>query len=398
MKSALIPLIALPLGFAAVHANPSDDWERLNDWSIGDVLFPNLHLHGVGGFTTGDAEELASGGHDPQRQAFSAQAIEPGVSLRTKYLEGFANYLGFQDAEGEWDGEWEEAFGKIVNIPGGFELKGGQYLSRFGALNDKHLHAWDFVDTEMVLGRFLGEDGLLLQGGELGWLLPLGTDPAWVSVATLGYGNARSHEHEHGHEEGEEEFPHEGEESALADDVWTARLMTRYRFDDFHTVTAGFSYAAGTNGFERDTDVIGFDAEYLWRENGLEPGGRAFRWRNELLWRDVDAYSEHDEDEDGVIDEIYSGTYQEWGFYTHAIYSWNDRLDTGLRLGWVEGVDDFGQDERFRISPAATWWFDEGRRVGLRAQYNFDSIASSDDEHSLWFQLSIALGSSEEVR
>ncbi len=109
------------------------------------MLFPNLHLHGVGGFTTGDAEELASGGHDPQREAFSAQAIEPGVSLRTKYVEGFANYLGFQDAEGEWDGEWEEAFGKIVNIPGGFELKGGQYLSRFGALNDKHLHAWDFV-------------------------------------------------------------------------------------------------------------------------------------------------------------------------------------------------------------------------------------------------------------
>jgi hypothetical protein len=144
--------------------------------------------------------------------------------------------------------------------------------------------------------------------------------------------------------------------------------------------------------------VIGFDAEYLWRENGLEPGGRAFRWRNELLWRDVDAYSEHDEDGDGVIDEIYSGTYREWGFYTHAIYSWNDRFDTGLRLGWVEGVDDFGQDERFRISPAATWWLDQGRRVGLRAQYNYDSIASREDEHSLWFQLSIALGSTEEVR
>ena len=174
--------------------------------------------------------------------------------------------------------------------------------------------------------------------------------------------------------------------------------MARYRFDDFHTVTAGISWAAGTNGFGRDTDVIGIDAEYLWRENGLEPGGRAFRWRNEVLWRDVDAYSEHDEDEDGVIDEIFSGTYQEWGVYTHAIYSWSGRLDTGLRLGWVEGVDDFGQNERFRISPAVSWWFDKGRRVGIRAQYNYDSIASRDDEHSLWFQLNIALGSSEEVR
>jgi hypothetical protein len=396
MKFPLFPLFVLPLSAVAV-GEPSHAWERFNDWSIGGVLFPNLHLHGVGGFTSGEAEELASGGHDPQREAFSAQAIEPGVSLRTEYVEGFANYLWFQDAEGDWDGEWEEAFGKIVNIPGGFELKGGQYLSRFGALNDKHLHAWDFVDSEMVLGRFLGDDGLLLQGGELGWTLPLGMDPALVSVVSLGYGNARAHDHGHEHEPGEE-FPHEGEEAALADDVWTARLMARYRFDDFHTVTAGISSAAGTNGFGRDTDVIGIDAEYLWRENGLEPGGRAFRWRNEFLWRDVDAYSAHDDDEDGVIDETYHGTYQEWGFYTHAIYSWCERLDTGLRLGWVEGIDDFGQDERFRISPAVTWWFDKGRRVGMRAQYNYDSIASRDDEHSLWLQLNIALGSPEEVR
>jgi hypothetical protein len=397
MKLSLLPLLALPLTAAANESSPSSDaWERANDWGIGDVLFPNLHLHGVGGFTTGEQEELASGGHDPQREPFSAQAIEPGLSLRTKYIEGFANYLFFQDGEGDWDGELEEAFGKIVNIPGGFEIKGGQYLSRFGALNNKHLHAWDFVDSEMVLSRFLGDDGLLLQGGELSWTLPFGMDPAFVSVATLGFGNARAHDHEHEHEG--EETPHEGEEGALADDVWTARVMGRYRFDDFHTVTAGLSWAGGTNGFGRDTGVLGLDAEYLWRERGLEPGGRAFRWRNELLWRDVKAFSEHDDDEDGVIDETFRGTYNEWGFYTHAIYTWNARLDTGLRLGWVEGIDDFGQDERLRVSPSVSWWFDEGRRIGLRAQYNYDSIASSDDEHSLWLQLNIALGSVEEVR
>jgi hypothetical protein len=387
MKLHLISLTLLPLTACA------DSWERFNDWSIGDVWFPHLHLHGVGGFTSGDAGELASGGHDPQRQSFSAQAIEPGLSLRTQYLEGFANYLWFQEGDGAWEGELEEAFGKIVNIPGGFELKAGQYLTRFGALNDKHLHAWDFIDSEMVLGRFLGDDGLLLRGGELSWTLPLGMDPALVSVASLGFGNARDLDHGHGGHDDHEEALHEGEEAALMDEVWTARLMGRYRFDDFHAVSAGVSWAGGKNGFGRDTQVLGFDAEYLWRENGLEAGGRAFRWRNELLWRDVQALSYHEED-----DETFRGTYSEWGFYTHAIYTWNDRLDTGLRLGWVEGVDDFGQDERFRISPAVTWWFDDARRVGVRAQYNYDSIASHDDEHSLWLKLSISLGSTEEVR
>ncbi len=402
MKTILpiISFVAIPM---IGQSQESDAWKRVNDWGIGGILFPNVHLHGGGGFTGGEAEELASGGHDPKREEFSAQAVEPGVSLRTKYLEGFANYLFFQDGEGDWDGELEEAFGKIVNIPGGFELKGGQYLSRFGALNDKHLHAWDFVDSEMTLSRFLGEDGLLLQGAELSWTVPFGMDPSFVSIASLGYGNARAHAHEAGHEHGAEETPHEGDESTLADDVWTARLMGRYRFDDFHSITAGTSWAGGTNGFGRDGNVFGLDAEYLWRENGLEHGGRAFRLRGELLWRDQDAYSEHDEDEDGIIDvttgdEIFSGSYKEVGAYAHAIYTWNNHLDTGLRLGWVEGVDDFGQDERFRVSPSATWWLDDERRVGLRAQYNFDSIASHDDEHSVWFQLNIALGSTEEVR
>lgn len=371
-------------------ASAADSWERFNDWGIGDVLFPNLHLHGVGGFSTGDPEELASGAHDPRREPFSAQGIEPGLSLRTRYIEGFANYLFYQNEDGDWDGEMEEAFGKITNIPGGFELKGGQYLSRFGALNDKHPHAWDFVDSEIARSRFLGDEGLLLQGGELSWRLPFGYEPVFTSIASVGYGNARTHEHEHEH--GEEETPHEGGESVPVDDVWTARLMGRFRFNDFHAVSAGFSWAGGTNGFGRDTNVTGLDAEYLWREHGLEAGGRAFRWRNEFLWRDVEAFSMHEEG-----NEVFSGNYTEWGFYTHAIYTWNARLDTALRLGWVEGVDDFGQDERLRVSPAISWWFDDGRRIGLRAQYNFDAIASRDDEHSLWLQLNLALGSDVEV-
>lgn len=387
--------------FAPAHtifANPADDWEKFNDWSIGGLLFPNLHFHGVGGFSTGKAEELASGGHDPKRDPFSAQAIEPGLSVRTQYFEAFSNYLFYQDTTGDWDGELEEAFGKCINIPGGFEIKGGRYLTRFGALNDKHLHAWDFVDAEISNARMLGEDGLLLEGAELSWTLPLGLDPAWVSIASLGYGNAPAHDHEEEHEHEGEEIPHEADGAFVADDVVTARLMARNRINDFHSITAGTSWAGGTNGFGRDTNVFGMDVEYLWRENGLEKGGRAFRWRTEWLWRDVDAFSQHDENGDGVIDETFVGNYDENGIHSHAIMTWSPRFDSGLRVAWIGGVDDFGQAERFRVSPSFTWWLDDARRVGLRTQYNFDSIASADDEQSLWLQLNIALGSVGEVR
>jgi hypothetical protein len=396
----------------------ADTWSRLNDWSIGGILFPSLHLHGTGGFSTGNPAELATGGHDPRREDISAQAIEPGLSLQTKYLEGFANYVFFQDAAGDWDGELEEAFGKLTNIPGGFELKGGQFLSRFGAANDKHLHAWDFIDAELVRSRFLGDDGLLLRGGEISWTLPLGTDPVFTSIVSLGYGETRPHEHSpaHGHdgEEHAEESTYDSEEAALADDVWTARLMGRYRFSDFHSLTGGFSYAGGNNGFGRRTDVAGVDLEFLWRENGLEPGGRAFRWRNEFLWRQVEASASDEQDaheadhgdhagdsEEADHDdheEIASGTFNETGLYSSAVYTWNKHLDTGLRVGWVGGIGDFGQDERLRVSPNLTWWLDNDRRIALRTQYNYDSLGDSGDEHSVWFQVSIALGSTTEVR
>lgn len=398
IASSVLPSLAGDPSSTHAPANTTDAWERFNDWSIADILFPNIHIHSLGGGSSGEIDELETGGHDPKRQSFSAQAIEPGMSLRTKYVEGFANYLFYQDGNGDWDGELEEAFGKIVNIPGGFELKGGQYLSRFGMINDKHLHAKDFVDSEIVLSRFLGDDGLKLQGGEVSWTLPFGMDPTFVSIATLGFGDAPADDHGHGHEESADEPPHEGEEGTLTDDVWTARIVSRYRFDDFHSVTIGASSAGGTNGFGRDTHVAGLDAEYLWRENGLEKGGRAFRLRGEALWRDVDAFSEHDEDEDGVIDETYAGNYQELGFHTQAIYTWNNHLDTALRLEWAQGVDDFGQDERFRISPSVAYWFDDGRRIGVRAQYNHDMLSGGRNENSIWFQLNIALGSSEEVR
>ena len=99
-----------------------------------------------------------------------------------------------------------------------------------------------------------------------------------------------------------------------------------------------------------------------------------------------------------MIDETYVGNYDEDGIHTHAIMTWCQHFDSGLRVAWIGGVDDFGQAERFRVSPSLTWWLDDARRVGLRTQYNFDSVAGEDDEQSLWFQVNIALGSNQEVR
>jgi hypothetical protein len=392
MKHTTTTLLAAAMLGSVAHAQTAgpDAWEHFNDWNINDVLFGTLHLQGVGGFSSTDPDDLALGEHDPKRQSFSAQAIEPSLSLRTPFFEAYANYLWFQDDHGDWDGELEELFGKIL-LPGGFEIKGGQFLSRFGIVNNRHSHAWDFVDAEMTISRFLGEEGLMLRGVEASWELPFQFAPGLTNVATLGYGKARSHDHGHGHA-----LPpgvlFDEEEAYLAEKILTARWMSRYAISDFHTIAAGVSYAGGDNEFDRSTHVYGVDFAYQWRENGLESGGRAFRLSNELVWRRVSAF------EEGVFpDPDESGRYTEFGFYTTGTYTWNNHLDTSLRFSWLEGVDELGLEERFRISPALTWWVDGDRRVGLRTQYNYDRI-EGESEHTVWFQLNIALGSRVEVR
>ena len=87
-------MLTLTAAYAETSA-PSDEWDRFNDWTIADTIFPNLNLHGVGGFSTGHLDELATGGHDPLRKEFSAQSIEPSLSLRTEYFEAFSNYIFF---------------------------------------------------------------------------------------------------------------------------------------------------------------------------------------------------------------------------------------------------------------------------------------------------------------
>lgn len=384
---------------APSETDPSSPPSVTKGLQLAIELRPSLHLHGVGGVSSRDPEGLATGGHDPRREPFSAQALEPGLSLRAGHIEGFSNYLWGQDADGTWDGHLEEAFLKLVDLPGGFEVRGGRMLSRFGALNDRHLHAWDFVDGELANTEFLGEDGLLLEGGDLTWTVPTRMEPYFTALATLGFGQAPAHGHEeheaHEHEEG---ALYESDEGVPMDDVVTARLVGRHRPSDFHQWTGGISAARGTNGFDRRSHVWGIDLEYQWRENGLESGGRAFRWRNELLWREVGASSEHDEDDDGVIDETHSGTYDETGLHTHLLYTPHDRIDTGLRLAWIGGIDEFGDQARFRVSPAVTFWLTPERKASLRAQYNFDAVEDDKDGHALWLQLNIALGSTGEVR
>lgn len=384
--------------------------------TLGPLDFtPSAHFNGAIGDSSGNPEDLAVGHHDPTREDGTVQGIEAGMSLRAGPIEGFAVHTFSYGAEEDWDNEWEEAFLKIKEIPGGFELRGGRLFPRFGRHNANHLHAWEFVDMPLVWGRFLGDDGLITDGGDVTWLKRgIGT----TCGITAGYGEAKAHAHDHGHEghneaeNGEEEHEDEHEEDhhdqhghsgelLFSDGVGFGRAFAQFRHNDFNAFEAGLSLAVGEDEADRELVVAGADFSCTWRENGLEPGGRAVTWLTEFLYRDVEdgetAHEEHDAEDgehEGHEYEMLSGG-SEWGFYSQVIYTHNHHLDAGLRLGYVEGDEELGSSDRFRASPAITTYLDPYRRVMLRFQYNYDDIQNEDEEHSFWLQAGLSWGGTE---
>ncbi len=359
-------------------------------------LSPSVHFNGAVGVSSADhVEDLAVGHHDPTRADGTLQGLELGASLRVNdYLQGFATYALHYGAEREWEGEWEEAFLKWANLPGGFELRGGRMLGRFGVNNTTHMHGWDFVDMPLATGLLLGEDGLVLDGGDVTWTCRFGTLTAGM---VAGYGKAVTHDHGHGDHDGDHDDDHAEDDAhhghGWEDEVGYGRLFGVYQPNDFNRWSVGLSGAFGDNEDHRTRAVYGLDATYLWRENGLQSGGRALRWTTEALLMHQshrDVHHEHDHDDHDADEHPADDTL--FGLYSQAVWTWNEKLDTGLRIGYVEGEGD--REDRVRVSPAVTYRPLGSSAVQLRLQYNYDDLKTTT-EHTAWAQLGLSWGGPE---
>lgn len=374
-------------------------------------FLPSVYFNGAVGRSSADhVEDLAVGHHDPTRTDGTVQGLELGASLRTGwYLEGFATYTLHYGASEEWEGEWEEAFLKLVELPGGFEVRGGRMLARFGALNAIHLHGWESVDLPLVSGLLLGEDGLIVDGGALAWIR---RDRMLTYGAIAGYGRVKAHAHgDHGDEEhtdgdhdDHEAHDDHDEHDDHAEGGWDGdaaygRLFAIYRANDFNQWTLGASGAVGDNAQKRSRSVLGLDLTYQWRANGLEAGGRALRWTTEVMTK-IEKLAHDDHDEDAHDDHAHeAGEHGDelervvtTGFYTQAVWTWNTHWDTGLRIGVVEREGE--RDARYRVSPAVTWRPWGTPAVAMRLQYNYDDLGA-DEEHTVWAQLGLSWGGGE---
>lgn len=367
------------------------NWLTGEGVSLGGVLFPHVHFDAIYGGSTTDPTTLVVGHHDPDREGWTISNIEVGASLRAnEYIEAFGTYAVKIDLDNKWAGEYEEWFLKLKNLPGELELRGGQYYNRIGIQNIFHPHGFDWADQYLVNGRFFGEDGLASIGGEVTWKLPVN----WTSLINVSVGVPPTREEEaHTEPEIEPEFEAEG---ATFDDVFTVVNWTNlYDYNDFHQFRAGLSAAWGDNLWGKTTQIYAAHFEYQWRQNGYESGGSYWRWRTEAMLRRFGAISGHLPGEEKNEEKTYDGNLDEFGIYTSLAYGLSNGLEFGLRGEFVEGIAAAGLDQRFRISPGATYYMNKSRTVKLRLQYNYDHSNDFDDEHSIWAQIGFAWGGPE---
>src|SRR5436309_5090319 len=368
----------------------------------GGKNYMNISLDGLFALAYSSAADLHNievGDHDPQQRGFNARNTELAFDGAVDpYFEGFANIVFKLDNDNETEVEVEEAFMQTTNLPYNLQLKAGQFFAAFGRLNPVHPHAWEFVDTPLVNGLFLGPDGLRGVGAQTSWTLPL----PWYSQLIFASQNGRGSTGFSFRNPGEDgmffdRITTDREARGLQDFVWIPRWENSVDLSPTQVVLAGVSGAFGSNetGANSRTQIYGVDFLYKWKSSHAEGGFPFVKWQTEFMYRRFEAG--RGANESFPVAE----TFHDWGLYSQVLW--------GFKKGWVAGIrgdyvdmqdskftDDLDRQSRWRISANLTWYPTEFSKI--RLQYNQDSLEenfflSGRQVESVFLQWEFILGS-----
>src|SRR5438067_3426376 len=368
----------------------------------GGKAYMNISLDGLFALAYSSAADLHNievGDHDPQQRGFNARNVELAFDGAVDpYFEGFANIVFKLDNDNQTQVEVEEAFMQTTNLPYNLQLKAGQFFAAFGRLNPVHPHAWDFVDTPLVNGLFLGPDGLRGVGAQTSWTLPL----PWYSQLIFASQNGRGSTGFSFRNPGDDgmffdRITTDREARGLQDFVWIPRWENSVDLSPTQVVLAGVSGAFGSNetGANSRTQIYGADLLYKWKSSHAEGGFPFVKWQTEFMYRRFEAGR-------GVNESFpVAETFHDWGLYSQVLWGFKKGLVGGIRGDYVHMqdsmfTDDLDRQPRWRLSANLTWYPTEFSKI--RLQYNQDFLEenfflSAREVESIFLQWEFILGS-----
>jgi len=290
-KAAATNLPTAATAPAATAAQMTQPWSPTQPIRIGSGQnYLNLSFDGlfaVGTSTANDIDKLETGGHDPKERGFTVENIETTFEGKVDpYFRGQAAVVLQIDPQGESFIELEEAYAESLSLPANLQLRAGQFFTEFGRQNQTHPHAWDFVDQPLVMGRFLGDDGLRSAGARLSWLTPT----PFYSELYLTIQNSQGptvHSFRNENEGGPfcGRVSTQGSVKSLGDMLFVPRYVASFDLSDSQTLVAGASGAFGPNGTGRDTQLYGIDLFWKWKSPHQHAGFPFVSWSTEAMLR-----------------------------------------------------------------------------------------------------------------
>jgi hypothetical protein len=392
---------AAPAAPAAAPAAPPQTWSPSQPITLvsGTRGYMNISFDGLMDFgwsTASHVTDIERGDHDPLQRGFTLPNEEMFLDGAVDpYFKGVADIVFKLDQNNATDVELEEVYVTSNALPGNLQAKGGQFFSEFGRLNQQHPHAWDFVDQPLAIGRMFGPEGLRNPGARLSWLVPT----PFYSELFLAAQNSQGGTAFSFRNTDEDLFGRVAVDRSVrnvGDLLYVPRYAASFDLTGSQTIVTGVSGAFGPNASGRDTrtQIYGADLYWKWKPSRQSGGFPFVSWQTEALGRRYEAGPGGMAVPGNAL--LPRETLFDWGVYSQVVYGFRQRWAAGLRGDWVSGDRgafklDENRADRFRVSPALTFYPSEFSK--LRLQYNFDHGQIHGDDSSVWLQLEFLLGS-----
>ena len=293
---------------------------------------------------------------------------------------------------GEMEIDLEELWLQTVGLGSGLTFKGGRFFSEIGYLNNRHPHAWDFVDEPLAYRAMLGmqyrDDGF-----QASWIAP--TDVFWRIGGEVFRGDQYP-------------FAREDEETTNS---WTLFTDFGGDIDERQSWQIGLSHMRGdsylresghahdddhhegeeehTPAFSGDTELTVADFVYKWAPDG--------NYKNRSFVLQLEYF---DQKENGGISMLHGGEVEEYtsyagnqsGAYIQGVFRFHPHWKAGLRYDRLFS-DNKGDEEILEEAGLAST-HDPSRTSGMiawvpreyasiRLQYNRDKSRPATDHQ--WF-------------
>ena len=280
----------------------------------------------------------------------------------------------------------EEAYFQTTGLGNGLTLKGGRFFSGIGAINQKHPHAWDFVDEPLAYRAFLnyqyGDDGLQLR-----WVAPTETFIELGGEALRGSNFVAGGNNKNGIG-AYSLFGHVGGDIGVSQS-WLAGLAY---LQAKPVARESGDIAAGADTFSGDSRLWTAAFVWKWAPNGNPKVNNAIIQGEYIRRKEEGLFS-------GFVSGI-TGDYrsQQSGWYLQGLYQFMPRWRIGLRHDRISTqslVDGSGTLTGSDYSPSRNSLileFAKSEFGRFRLQVNQDKSRPQATDNQLFLQYQLNLG------